>query len=181
MQNGTANAGQDAGCDFAEQRCEAGAMCVQHRRGADGSCMRATARYVASHSNRLACKARNVPCVLSAWHVPRASLTVTGCNRHRMGGAAGRQPLFYVCVCMQLADMAAHGQGCDADGTGQWVETGEADAWERERGWPPDAMWTESNWPAGQPSFVLYQVGAAYAESPRFGAMHTVASACCAP
>ena len=53
-------AGLDGGCDFAERRCEAGAVCVQHRRGGAGRCVRATARYVASHSNRLACKARSL-------------------------------------------------------------------------------------------------------------------------
>ncbi|KAK9832610.1 hypothetical protein WJX81_003488 [Elliptochloris bilobata] len=107
--------GQVGGCDFAERRCEAGAVCVQHRadrRGEDarGRCVNATARYVASHSNRLAC------------------------------------------------------QGCGAEGAGRWVETGEADAWARERDWPPDPMWTESNWPAGEPSFALFQRNSAAVE-----------------
>lgn len=176
----TANAGQDAGCDFAEQRCEAGAVCVQHRRGADGSCMRATARYVASHSNRLACKARQLSGALGTWHVSRASTAIRLQVALHGRGCRAPDPV-YTCVRMHLADMATHGQGCDADGAGQWVETGEADTWERERGWPPDAMWTESNWPAGQPSFVLFQVGTACVHCPRCCAIQTSACACCAP
>lgn len=30
--------------------------------------------------------------------------------------------------------------------------------WEQAAGWPPDPLWTESNWPAGQPCLLLYQV-----------------------
>lgn len=130
---------------------------MQHRRGVDGSCMRATARYAASHSNRLTCKARKLSGPLTDLACASSSTADTDVS---WAGLQGARPC-YMRVCMRLADMAAHGQGCDADGAGQWVETGEADAWERERGWPPDAMWTESNWPAGQPSYVLYQVGAA--------------------
>lgn len=31
-------------------------------------------------------------------------------------------------------------------------------AWEELYDWPPDPMWTESNWPSGQPTLQLFQV-----------------------
>lgn len=34
----------------------------------------------------------------------------------------------------------------------------EADEWAAAAHLPPDPMWTESNWPSGQPSLRLYQV-----------------------
>ena len=49
-------------------------------------------------------------------------------------------------------------QDCDASYTFQWQENNDATAWENLYAWPPDPMWTESNWPFGQPAFQLFQV-----------------------
>lgn len=38
----------------------------------------------------------------------------------------------------------------------RWRVTDQAKQWEAQYGWPVDPMWTESNWPSGQPSIVLY-------------------------
>lgn len=50
-------------------------------------------------------------------------------------------------------------QDCKGDPTDfRWNVTTSADSWEQEYGWPPDSMWAESIWPAGQPAFALFQV-----------------------
>ena len=49
-------------------------------------------------------------------------------------------------------------QDCDASSSFQWQESNNAVAWEELYGWPPDPMWTESNWPSGQPALELFQV-----------------------
>jgi len=49
-------------------------------------------------------------------------------------------------------------QDCDASSSFQWQESTAAVGWEQLHGWPPDPMWTESNWPPGQPSLQLFQV-----------------------
>lgn len=46
---------------------------------------------------------------------------------------------------------------CDASSSFQWQESTAAVGWEQLHGWPPDPMWTESNWPPGQPSLQLFQ------------------------
>ena len=119
-------------------------MCVQHRRGADGSCMRATARYVASHSNRLACKARKVPCVLSAWHVSRASLTVTDCNWHRMGGSAGR-PTLFIYMCLYICSWLTWPRMGRAA-----MRTARGNGWRRGRRMPGSASAAGPQTPCGQ-------------------------------
>ncbi|DBA69331.1 TPA: hypothetical protein ACH3X2_012908 [Trebouxia sp. C0005] len=48
-------------------------------------------------------------------------------------------------------------KNCDASSSFQWQESTAAAGWEQLHGWPPDPMWTESNWPPGQPSFQLFQ------------------------
>jgi nicastrin len=50
--------------------------------------------------------------------------------------------------------------GCSGAATfydNQWKATDEAAEWNQQLQWPPDPMWTESNWPEGQPSLLLYQ------------------------
>ena len=50
-------------------------------------------------------------------------------------------------------------QGCEEGGAFQWSLSNASEAWEREHSWPPDPMWTESNWPpGGVPELQLYQV-----------------------
>ncbi|DBA90918.1 TPA: hypothetical protein ACH3X1_016125 [Trebouxia sp. C0004] len=46
---------------------------------------------------------------------------------------------------------------CDASNSFQWQESRAAAGWEQLHGWPPDPMWTESNWPPGQPSLQIFQ------------------------
>lgn len=116
-------------------------MCAAHRAdlsgdAALGRCVRATARYVASHSNRLTCRVRSYP-------MGSARVAAPGARGHMSRHA------------MQTSDAAA--QGCSWDAWGRWEVTEEADAWERDRGWPPDPMWTESNWPGEGQGFTLYQ------------------------
>lgn len=38
-----------------------------------------------------------------------------------------------------------------------WLFTNTSTPWEAKYGWPADPMWTESNWPAGTPSLMVYQ------------------------
>jgi len=116
-------------------------VCAAHRAdlsgdAALGRCVRATARYVASHSNRLTCRVRSYP-------MGSARVAAPGARGHMSRHA------------MQTSDAAA--QGCSWDAWGRWEVTEEADAWERDRGWPPDPMWTESNWPGEGQGFTLYQ------------------------
>eukprot|EP00887_Chlorella_sp_A99_P003619 scaffold7.g3619.t1 len=49
--------------------------------------------------------------------------------------------------------------GCNGTatlGSAGWALTDAAAAWEAAAGWPPDPVWTESNWPNETPSLVLY-------------------------
>lgn len=49
-------------------------------------------------------------------------------------------------------------QDCDPSSSFQWQVSNSAEPWEGLYGWPPDPMWTESNWPSGQPALELFQV-----------------------
>lgn len=49
-------------------------------------------------------------------------------------------------------------QDCQADHWGTWVTTNASKEWEAELGWPPDDMWTESNWQNGIPGMLVFQV-----------------------
>ena len=44
----------------------------------------------------------------------------------------------------------------DVYGAFRWVETNASDAWAARLGWPRDAMWAESDWPATAPFVQLY-------------------------
>jgi len=48
---------------------------------------------------------------------------------------------------------------CEACGdwdTATWKVTDAADDWNQQYAWPPDPMWTESDWPLGVPALQLY-------------------------
>jgi hypothetical protein len=63
-----------------------------------------------------------------------------------------------VCCQQPVASCAT----CSVAELVRWKQvTDEAAEWNKQLGWPPDPMWTESNWPEGQPSLLLYQVGSA--------------------
>ena len=61
------------------------------------------------------------------------------------------------CFCLPTSCVTTC-QDCDVESTSQWQQSNTSVAWERRHGWPPDPMWTESNWPLGQPSLDIYQV-----------------------
>lgn len=50
-------------------------------------------------------------------------------------------------------------QGCNGTATladARWVPSEAAAVWEAAGGWPPDPVWTESNWPYTTPSLTFY-------------------------
>lgn len=45
---------------------------------------------------------------------------------------------------------------CNNIPTFYWNETNAASEWDEQYSWPPDPMWTESNWPTATPEVKLY-------------------------
>lgn len=71
-----------------------------------------------------------------------------------------RQELCAPILCLVMGSFwyVHHMQDCDASSSFQWQQDSSAGGWEELYGWPPDPMWTESNWPPDQPSLQLFQV-----------------------
>lgn len=56
-------------------------------------------------------------------------------------------------------------QDCDVSSIYEWQLSNASAAWEAQHGWPEDPVWTESNWPTGQPYLEIYQVSNALLEA----------------
>ena len=130
-----------ATCDLSSDPCPMGQACVATGTQGQLQCHHATVKYVPSYSTKFECQVNRV----ATDHALQCQ------NALRCCPARSPQALCETSFCAV--------QDCKGDPTDfRWNVTNSADSWEQEYGWPPDSMWAESIWPAGQPAFALFQV-----------------------
>ena len=120
---------------------------------------------VTAHYHRMPSAASLTDAYYRHWHLivsSRGEIQVSKAQQH---AAVAEGRVFEVLLLHAWLDCAVLSekhdwciQDCAASSSFQWEETNSAAGWEELYGWPPDPMWTESNWPPGQPSLQLFQV-----------------------